>query len=197
MSLAWQSHGFYRSLPRPFLLQLIERELESIQKMRHEIVKARQVHFGQGLARLARGGYSAVVGTGSGTFYAVKALARWLGVKGGVVLYPRGYRIATFDCILAPTFDRPAKAPNVIEIPANLVANDAAFYAAGTAAFQTRHPFPHPTHPVPAVAVIIGGPNACSSMTPDWMRTQLTRIFTEHGHPAFRPAPSGTTSPVP
>ena len=57
MSLAWQSRGFYRSLPRPFLIQLIERELERIQKMRHEIVKARQVHLGQGLARLARGGF--------------------------------------------------------------------------------------------------------------------------------------------
>ena len=57
MSLAWQSRGFYRSLPRPFLIQLIERELECIQKMRHEIVKARQVHLGQGLARLARGGF--------------------------------------------------------------------------------------------------------------------------------------------
>ena len=34
-------------------------------------------------------------------------------------------------------------------------------YAAGTADFQARHPFPHPTHPVPAVAVIIGGPYAC------------------------------------
>ena len=61
MSLAWQSHGFYRSLPRPFLLQLIERELECIQKMRYEIVKARQVHFGQGLARLARGGFKFAV----------------------------------------------------------------------------------------------------------------------------------------
>ena len=126
-------------------------------------------------ARLARGGYSAVVGTGSGTFYAVKALARWLGVKGGVVLYPRGYRIATFDCILAPSFDRPAKAPHVIEIPANLVANDAAFYAKGVADFRAR------TAVVPDVAVIVGGPNKCATLTADGMRRWLDAIFAQPG----------------
>ena len=83
--------------------------------------------------------YRAVLGTGSGTFYAAKSLARKLGVKCGVVLYPRGYRIASFDCVLAPAFDRPAPAPNVITIPVNLVASDEAFYAAGTEAFRARH----------------------------------------------------------
>ena len=83
--------------------------------------------------------YRAVLGTGSGTFYAAKALARKMGVKCGVVLYPRGYRIATFDCVLAPAFDRPPPAPNVITIPVNLVASDEAFYAAGTEAFRARY----------------------------------------------------------
>ncbi len=123
----------------------------------------------------ARSGYAAVVGTGSGTFYAVKTLARRLGVKGGVVLYPRGYRIATFDCILAPAFDRPPKAPNVIEIPANLVANDAAFYARGVADFRAR------TDVVPEVAVIVGGPNKCATLTADWMRRKLDAIFAQPG----------------
>lgn len=123
----------------------------------------------------ARDACSAVVGTGSGTFYAVKTLARRLGVKGGVVLYPRGYRIATFDCILAPSFDRPPKTPNVIEIPANLVANDAAFYAKGVADFRTRTPV------VPDVAVIVGGPNACATLTADWMRPRLDAIFAQPG----------------
>ena len=76
----------------------------------------------------------AVIGTGSGTFYAAKAMARKLGVKCGVVLYPRGYDIRSFDCVLAPAFDRPKSAANVIEIPANLVANDEAFYAKGVEA---------------------------------------------------------------
>ena len=118
--------------------------------------------------------YAAVLGTGSGTFYAAKSLARRLGVKCGVVLYPRGYRISTFDCVLAPAFDRPPAAANVIEIPANLVANDAAFYAAGTKAFLERH-----TPQKDAVAVIVGGPNKCSTLTADWMRAELTKIFAE------------------
>ena len=82
--------------------------------------------------------FLAVIGTGSGTFYAAKAMAKKLGVKCGVVLYPRGYDIAGFDCVLAPAFDRPKPAANVIEIPANLVANDEAFYEKGVAAFLEK-----------------------------------------------------------
>ena len=118
--------------------------------------------------------YCAVLGTGSGTFYAAKSLARKMGVKCGVVLYPRGYRIATFDCVLAPAFDRPSPAPNVITIPVNLVASDEAFYAAGTEAFRARH---SPSSGKTAVAVIVGGPNKCSTMSADWMRAQLDQIF--------------------
>lgn len=124
----------------------------------------------------------AIVGTGSGTFYAAKALAIKLGVKCGVVLYPRGYRIATFDCVLSPAFDRPAKAGNVIEIPANLVANDESFYESGVREFAChyrettkRDLADHPK----AVAVIIGGPNKCSTMTPEWTKRQLDAIFAD------------------
>ena len=115
--------------------------------------------------------YTAVLGTGSGTFYAAKAMAKKLGVKCGVVLYPRGYDIASFDCVLAPAFDRPKSAANVIEIPANLVANDEAFYEKGVAAFCER------TSVVPEIAVIVGGPNKCSTMTADWMTARLDEIF--------------------
>ena len=119
--------------------------------------------------------YGAVIGTGSGTFYAAKAFARRFGVPCGVVLYPRGYRVGTFDCVLAPAFDRPKKAANVIEIPANLVANDAAFYDRGVSAFRER------TDVVPEIAVIVGGPNKCSTMTADWMKRQLDEIFRNPG----------------
>ena len=131
--------------------------------------------------------YAAVIGTGSGTFYAAKAMARKLGVKCGVVLYPRGYRLSTFDCILAPAFDRPAKAPNVIEIPANLVANDEQFYAKGVREFAARRAQSDNqaiSQSANAVAVIVGGPNKCSTLTPEWMKTQLDRIFAENGHPS-------------
>ncbi len=125
--------------------------------------------------------YAAVLGTGSGTFYAAKALARQLGVKCGVVLYPRGYRIASFDCVLAPAFDRPAPAPNVITIPVNLVASDEAFYAAGTESFRARYT----PSGKPAVAVIVGGPNKCSTMSADWMHTQLEQIFATYNPTDF------------
>ena len=127
--------------------------------------------------------YGAVLGTGSGTFYAAKSLARKLGVKCGVVLYPRGYRIASFDCVLAPAFDRPPLAPNVITIPVNLVASDEAFYAAGTEAFRARYTPSDKT----AVAVIVGGPNKCSTMTADWMRAQLDQIFATYKPTSHEP----------
>ena len=127
------------------------------------------------LGAISSKGYAAVVGTGSGTFYAVKTLARWLGVKGGVVLYPRGYRVSSFDCVLAPSFDRPSHLSNVVEIPANLVAADAEFYERGVAAFRER------TQVVPETAVIVGGPNKCSTMTPEWMRARLDEIFAHPG----------------
>ena len=120
--------------------------------------------------------YLAILGTGSGTFYAAKALARKLSVPCGVVLYPRGYRIAGFDCILAPSFDRPPPAPNVIPVPANLVAADAAFYQAGVEAFRARYT----PSDRPAVAVIVGGPNKCSSLSADWMRAELEKIFAKY-----------------
>lgn len=117
------------------------------------------------------GDYAAVVGTGSGTFYAAMLMGARLRVKCGVVLYPRGYRISHLNCILAPAFDRPKKAANVIEIPANLVANDAAFYEQGVASYRAR------TNVVPELAVIIGGPNKCSTMTAGWMKAKLDEIF--------------------
>ena len=119
----------------------------------------------------------AVIGTGSGTFYAAKAMAKKLGVKCGVVLYPRGYDIKSFDCVLAPAFDRPKTAANVIEIPANLVANDEVFYEKGVAAFWEKRGQQAYDNKGEAVAVIVGGPNKCSTMTPEWMKAQLDVIF--------------------
>ena len=124
------------------------------------------------------GDYAAVIGTGSGTFYAAMTAGARLRTKCGVVLYPRGYRISHFDCILAPSFDRPAKASNVIEIPANLVAADEAFYETGVAAYRER------TDVEPEVAVIVGGPNKRSSMSVEWMKRQLDEIFRLPGRKA-------------
>lgn len=117
--------------------------------------------------------YRAVLGAGSGTFYAAKAMSRKLGVRCGVVLYPRGYDLASFGCILAPVFDNPVSAPNVIAIPANLVAADGAFYEKGVAAFRERYAGPCAN----LVGVILGGPNKCSTMTAGWTKARLDEIF--------------------
>ena len=147
--------------------------------------------------------YVAVIGTGSGTFYAAKAVAKKLGVKCGVVLYPRGYNVKSFDCVLAPAFDRPKAAANVIEIPANLVANDEAFYSKGIEDFKAHYGkcsnggmFECSN----AQAVIIGGPNKCSTMTPEWMKAQLDAIFnskpqTSNRKPEFWVTTSRRTPP--
>lgn len=116
---------------------------------------------------------NAVIGTGSGTFYAVKSLARKLHIPSCVVLYPRGYVLDTFTCILAPAFDRPQPAPNVVQLPVNLVSADASFYAERTKEFLQRYQ-PRKTE---VVAIIVGGPNKCSTMTANWMRDELERIF--------------------
>ena len=119
--------------------------------------------------------YSAVIGTGSGTFYAAKVAGAKLRVPCAAVLYPRGYRLSTFNCIMAPAFDRPASADNVIEIPANIVSNDEAFYEAGVKSFLERHT----PGDKPALAVIVGGPNKCSTMTAQWMKEQLDAVFAQ------------------
>ena len=137
-------------------------------------------------------GFEVVIGTGSGTFYAAKAIAQKLGVKCGVVLYPRGYDIASFDCILAPSFDRPPVRPNILEIPANLVASDAAFYEQGVADFREHHlrtTGREVERDVRAVATIVGGPNKCSTLDPEWMRKQLDAIFAENRQSETDPRP--------
>jgi len=120
------------------------------------------------------------IGTGSGTFYAVKALAaaarhRGRSAKCAAVLFPRGYHLPSFDCIVAPVFDNLPNLPNVVPVPVNLVAADEEYYRAGVETFRERHA----ASPRPAAAVVVGGPNARAQMSPDWMRTQLERIFEE------------------
>ena len=174
-----QSKAFARALGCEFDLVAVHFKSKFHKALSYLLDRAgvRRLELLEGLEKLgpASGSYSAVLGTGSGTFYAAKAMAKKLGVKCGVVLYPRGYDIKSFDCVLAPAFDRPKSAANVIEIPANLVANDEAFYEKGVAAFRER------TSVVPEIAVIVGGPNKCSTMTADWMKVQLDEIFTLPG----------------
>ena len=179
-----QSKAFARALGCEFDLVEVHFKSKLAKALSYlfDRVGVRRLELLEGLEGLDFGkvSYVAVIGTGSGTFYAAKAMAKTLGVKCGVVLYPRGYDIKSFDCVLAPAFDRPMAAANVIEIPANLVASDEEFYSKGIDDFKTHYGkcsnggmFECSN----AVAVIVGGPNKCSTMTPEWMKTQLDTIF--------------------
>ncbi len=128
---------------------------------------------------LGQGPFGAIIGTGSGTFYPAKVLGRLLKLPVIVNLFPRGYRL-NFDCVVAPRFDRPPMLPNVVETPVNLTFVQPSFYDAQTRLFLERH---NPQKP--AVGLIIGGPNASSTMTPEWMQEQLDRAFAatpDHEH---------------
>ena len=135
-------------------------------------------------------GMSAIVGTGSGTFYAVKTLSRKSALPSAVVLYPRGYRISGFGCVMAPVFDSPERSANVVEIPANLVAADEAFYEKGVEEFSARH-----SQKRNAVAVVIGGPNRASTMTAAWMKGELEKVFAANAGAEFWVTTSRRTPP--
>ena len=125
-----QSKAFVRALGLDFELVQVRFKGKAAKAASYLLdrIGIRSTGLLEGLDGIDAADCRAVIGTGSGTFYAAKALARLIGARCGVVLYPRGYVLSSFDCILAPSFDNPAKRPNVVEIPANLVANDAEFY---------------------------------------------------------------------
>lgn len=116
--------------------------------------------------------YAAVVCTGSTAFYPGKVTARRLGAPVAAILYPGGYRLSTFDCIMAPSFDQPPSEPNLIRIPVNLTAVDEAFYANAVEAFTKLH-----TPGRPAAGVVIGGPTPFSPMTPETLTRHLDALF--------------------
>lgn len=171
-----QSKAFVRALGLDFVLVPVKFKSRFAKAMSYlyDRLGVSSTRLLEGLDNLdSLGKPRVVLGTGSGTFYAAKALAKKLGAKCGVVLYPRGYDLSSFDCILAPTFDNPAKRANVVEIPANLVANDAAFYEKGVAAFRERYSGAADN----LVGVIVGGPNKRSTMSAEWMKARLDEIF--------------------
>ena len=131
--------------------------------------------FERGISDLKAASYCAVIGTGSGTFYAVKVLSRLLSVPCGVVLFPRGYSLGSFNCILAPAFDNPPTRRNIVKVPANLVAVDPQRQKAAITDFESRY-LGEKENPV---AVIIGGPNKCSTMSVSWMKRELDELFTD------------------
>lgn len=114
---------------------------------------------------------AAIVATGSTTYYAAKLLARKLCTPSIAILYPNGYRL-NFSHILCPAYDHPPKQPHIIELPLNLCHASSSFFEQAQKEFAKRH-----TAKKPAVGVIIGGPNAISTIDPDALKQQLKQLF--------------------
>jgi len=105
-----------------------------------------------------------VVSTGSGTYYANKAIAGALNARSIALMWPAGYR-ADFDLIVAQRHDRPPRRDNLLELPVNLSC-------------------PQQTGVVPAVsgggacvALIIGGPSKHFEVDLARLEQQLRKIF--------------------
>ncbi len=115
--------------------------------------------------------FDLIVSTGSTTYYANKLLAKKLNLPNIGILYPKGYRL-DFSRILCPFYDHPPKRKNITLLPLNLCAANDAFFIEQAVDFKLRH-----TPRIPAVGIIVGGPNAVSEIDPVEMEQQLERIF--------------------
>jgi mitochondrial fission protein ELM1 len=104
--------------------------------------------------------YSAVIGTGSSTYYAVKYLAGVYGAKSVTTMLPRGYRY-DFDIIFAQSHDNPPKKENIIEIPANFA------YVEPQGVFKAYRR---------AIGIVIGGNNSVFTFDTESLRRQLDTI---------------------
>lgn len=169
-----QSRAFCRALGYPFDCLRVRYPVRALKMLSYPADRLNI--FTDRLFRLDKftgdGYYAAVVCAGSTAFYPGKVTARRLGAPVAAILYPGGYRLSTFDCIMAPVFDRPPDEPNIIPIPINLTAADAAFYAGAAEAFARRH-----TQRAPAVGVIVGGPTRSCPMTAETLRRHLDALF--------------------
>lgn len=112
-----------------------------------------------------------LISTGSTTYYPNKVLARQLSLPHIAILNPNGYR-PDFSAILCPAYDHPPKQDNIFELPLNLCAADANFFAEKEAEFKQKH-----KQERPAAGFIIGGPNAVSEIDANALKTQLDQAF--------------------
>jgi hypothetical protein len=104
--------------------------------------------------------YDMVVGTGSGTSYASKVLARRNKAKSVSMMLPRGYRY-DFDVIFAQRHDNPPKQENIIEIPANFS------YVEPKGLYQAKKS---------TIGIVIGGDNKLFTMHKEKLKSQLDAI---------------------
>ncbi len=104
--------------------------------------------------------YDIVIGTGSGTYYATKVIAKLLKAKSVVMMLPKGYR-DNFDIIFAQSHDNPPKQNNIIEIPANFS------YVEPQGLYRTQKK---------SIGIVIGGNNKIFTISKEKLQAQLDFI---------------------
>ena len=104
--------------------------------------------------------YTLVVGTGSSTYYAVKALAKEGKVKSISMMLPKGYKY-NFDLIFAQSHDAPPKQENIVEIPANFS------YSEPKRLYRAKKA---------SIGIVIGGDNKVFTMHKSKLEKQLNFI---------------------
>lgn len=112
-----------------------------------------------------------IVSTGSTTYYPSKLLAQKSGLPNVAILYPKSYKL-DFSHIICPAYDHPPEQENITTIPLNLCAADTSFFDEKVTEFKTKH-----TQQKPAIGIIIGGPNAISTIDKVTLRQQLVQLF--------------------
>ena len=109
------------------------------------------------------GHYSAIVSTGSETYYANRVLAKKLGIKSVAIMLQKGYRY-DFDFIVAQQHDNPPEKQNIISLPINLA------YVEPQGLVE-----PKPDHRY--VSLIIGGDSKHAVLDPEYLHSQVEQIF--------------------
>lgn len=111
--------------------------------------------------------YNAFVSTGSNTYYFNKVIAKKYHKKSIVLMFPKSYKLATFDYIIAQKHDNPPKLGNIITLPLNLSFND------------PKGVFKQDQNKK-SIGIIIGGDNDIFTMDIERIREFLDMIFSKY-----------------
>jgi mitochondrial fission protein ELM1 len=109
------------------------------------------------------GKYTAIVSTGSETYYANRVLAHKLTLKSVSIMLPQGYRL-NFDLIVAQQHDNPPQRDNIISLPINLSYVEPQRLVVAEPGFRY-------------ISIIIGGNSKQVQLDPGRLRQQLETIF--------------------
>ena len=112
--------------------------------------------------------YKAVVSAGSSTYYFNKVISKKLNIPSIAIMYPKGFKLNSFDYILANEHDNPPTRANIITLPINLS------YTSPNGYIKKQDK--------KAVGIIIGGDNDIFAMEKDQIKKQLDKIFKEYPH---------------